>query len=68
MAERLVDDIFTALDEQTVPGTGTGTGTGTLDVIVPSPAKSPAAVHENNAGPRRAGSRHCWRPALFPRS
>lgn len=42
MAERLVDDIFTALDEQTmvVPGTAT------LDVIVPSLAKSLAAVHE----------------------
>ncbi|GJF27229.1 insertion element IS110 uncharacterized 43.6 kDa protein [Streptomyces sp. HO565] len=42
MAERLVDDIFTALDEQTV----TVPGTGTLDVIVPSLAKSLAAVHE----------------------
>nr|WP_181793741.1 IS110 family transposase [Streptomyces sp. WELS2] len=42
MAERLVDDIFTALDEQTV----VVPGTNTLDVIVPSPAKSPAAVHE----------------------
>ncbi|MCX4619735.1 MULTISPECIES: IS110 family RNA-guided transposase [Streptomyces] len=42
MAERLVDDIFTALDEQTV----VVPGTGTLDVIVPSLAKSLAAVHE----------------------
>lgn len=42
MAERLVDDIFTALDEQTV----TVPGTSTLDVIVPSLAKSLAAVHE----------------------
>ncbi|MEU0744819.1 IS110 family transposase, partial [Streptomyces sp. NPDC006134] len=42
MAERLVDDIFDALDEQTV----TVPGTGTLDVIVPSLAKSLAAVHE----------------------
>ncbi len=42
MAERLIDDIFTALDEQTV----TVPGTGTLDVIVPSLAKSLAAVHE----------------------
>jgi transposase len=42
MAQRLVDDIFTALDEQTV----VVPGTGTLDVIVPSLAKSLAAVHE----------------------
>ncbi len=42
MAERLIDDIFTALDEQTV----TVPGTSTLDVIVPSLAKSLAAVHE----------------------
>ncbi|AKZ53640.1 hypothetical protein SAM23877_6831 [Streptomyces ambofaciens ATCC 23877] len=42
MAERLVDDTFTALDEQTV----VVPGTGTLDVIVPSLAKSLAAVHE----------------------
>ncbi|MFC8834506.1 IS110 family transposase [Streptomyces griseoincarnatus] len=42
MAERLVDDIFTALDEQTV----VVPGTSTLDVIVPSLAKSLAAVHE----------------------
>ncbi|MEV7797404.1 IS110 family transposase [Streptomyces sp. NPDC087512] len=42
MAERLIDDIFTALDEQTV----VVPGTGTIDVIVPSLAKSLAAVHE----------------------
>ncbi|MBJ6628728.1 IS110 family transposase [Streptomyces sp. I4(2020)] len=42
MAERLIDDIFTALDEQTV----VVPGTGTLDVIVPSLANSLAAVHE----------------------
>ncbi|MEU3963329.1 IS110 family transposase [Streptomyces buecherae] len=41
MAERLVEDIFTALDEQTV----VVPGTGTLEVIVPSLAKSLAAVH-----------------------
>ncbi len=63
MAERLVDDIFTALDEQTV----TDPGTGTLDVIVPSLAKSLAAVHEQRR-PFRPGSRPCWRPTLFPRS
>ncbi len=42
VAERLVHDIFDALDEQTV----VVPGTGTLDVIVPSLAKSLAAVHE----------------------
>lgn len=43
MATRLADNIFDALDEQTV----VVPGTGTLDVIVPSPAKSLAAVHEH---------------------
>nr|WP_258565030.1 IS110 family transposase [Streptomyces sp. WELS2] len=47
MAERLVDDIFTALGQQTV----VVPGTNTLDVIVPSPAKSPAAVHEQRRAP-----------------
>ncbi|MCC5481312.1 IS110 family transposase [Streptomyces barringtoniae] len=42
MAQRLVDDVFDALDEQTV----VVPGTNTLDVIVPSLAKSLAAVHE----------------------
>ncbi|RBM05985.1 IS110 family transposase [Streptomyces sp. PT12] len=42
MAERLVDDIFDALDEQTV----VVPGTSTLDVIVPSLARSLTAVHE----------------------
>ncbi|MGW5548588.1 IS110 family transposase, partial [Streptomyces sp. NPDC003998] len=42
MAQRLVDDVFDALDEQTV----IVPGTNTLDVIVPSLAKSLAAVHE----------------------
>lgn len=42
MATRLIDDIFTALDEQTV----VVPGTGTLDIVVPSLAKSLAAVHE----------------------
>lgn len=45
MAERLVDDIFTALDQQTV--TVPGTGTGTLDVIVPSLAKSASRRSRN---------------------
>ncbi|PJE97220.1 IS110 family transposase [Streptomyces carminius] len=42
MAERLVGDIFDALDEQTV----VVPGTSTLDVIVPSLARSLAAVHQ----------------------
>lgn len=42
MAARLVDDIFDALDEQTV----VVPGTNTLEVIVPSLAKSLAAVHD----------------------
>ncbi|MEU7318282.1 IS110 family transposase [Streptomyces sp. NPDC007083] len=42
MTERLIGDVFDALDEQTV----VVPGTGTLDVIVPSLAKSLAAVHE----------------------
>jgi hypothetical protein len=42
MAERLVNDIFDSLDEQTV----VVPGIGTLKAIVPSLAKSLAAVHE----------------------
>uniref|UniRef100_UPI0026180F81 IS110 family transposase n=1 Tax=uncultured Streptomyces sp. TaxID=174707 RepID=UPI0026180F81 len=42
MAARLIDDVFDALDEQTV----TVPGTGTLDIVVPSLARSLAAVHE----------------------
>ncbi len=42
MAQRLIDDVFDALDEQTV----VVPGTGTLDVVVPSLARSLAAVHE----------------------
>ena len=41
MAQRLADDIFDALDEQTVAVPGTGT----LDIVVPSLAASLAAVH-----------------------
>ncbi len=32
MAQRLIDDIFDALDEQAVVIPGTGTGTGTLGI------------------------------------
>ncbi|MDQ0790791.1 hypothetical protein QFZ64_006288 [Streptomyces sp. B3I8] len=42
MANRLIDDIFEALDEQTV----VVPGTGTLDIEIPSPARSLGAVHE----------------------
>ncbi|MFF9352390.1 IS110 family transposase [Streptomyces sp. NPDC014734] len=47
MAQRLIDDVFDALDEQTVivPGTGTP-GTGTPDIVIPSLARSLGAVHE----------------------
>ena len=42
MAVRLIDEVFDALDEQTV----VVPGTGTLDVVIPSLARSLAAVHE----------------------
>lgn len=41
-ANLLIDDVFTALDEQTV----VVPGTGTLDTVIPSLARSLAAVHE----------------------
>ncbi|GAA3237854.1 hypothetical protein GCM10020256_57700 [Streptomyces thermocoprophilus] len=41
MAQRLIDDVFDALDEQTV----VVPGTGTLDIVIPSLAASLAAVH-----------------------
>lgn len=42
MAARLIDEVFDALDEQTV----VVPGTGTLDIVIPSLARSLAAVHE----------------------
>ncbi|MDA2805691.1 IS110 family RNA-guided transposase [Nocardiopsis suaedae] len=42
MAQRLIDDVFAALDEQTV----VVPGTATLDTVVPSLARSLAAVHD----------------------
>lgn len=42
MAARLIDDVFDALDEQTV----VVPGTGTLDIVIPSPAHSLGTVHE----------------------
>ena len=41
-ATRPIDDVFDALDEQTV----VVPGTGTLDIVIPSLARSLAAVHE----------------------
>ncbi|GAA1330250.1 hypothetical protein GCM10009647_069390 [Streptomyces sanglieri] len=41
MAARLIDDVFDALDEQTV----VVPGTGTLDTVIPSLARSLGAVH-----------------------
>lgn len=63
MAERLVEDIFTALDEQTVVVPGMDAAT----LIVPSLASSLQAVlDQRNSSPRE--SRNCWRLTLFPRS
>lgn len=42
MATRLIDEVFDALDEQTV----VVPGTGTLDVVIPSLARSLGTVHE----------------------
>lgn len=42
MAQRLIDDVCDALDEQTV----VVPGTGALDVVIPSLTRSLAAVHE----------------------
>jgi len=42
MAQRLIDEVFIARDEQTVAVPGTGI----LDVVIPSLARSLAAVHE----------------------
>ncbi|WP_103504095.1 MULTISPECIES: IS110 family transposase [unclassified Streptomyces] len=41
MAQRLIDDVFDALEEQTV----VVPGTGTLDIVIPSLAGQLAAVH-----------------------
>ena len=63
MTQRLIDDVFDALDKQTV----VVPVTGTLDIVVPSlPARSPLST--NSAGPWKPRSTPCWRPTLFPRS
>lgn len=63
MAERLIDDVFTALDEQTavVPGTDAAA------LIVPSLASSVQAC-STSANSWPTGSRNSWRPTLSPRS
>ncbi len=60
MAQRLIDDVFGALDEQTV----IVPGTGTLDIVIPSLAASLAAVH----GRRRPAARMCSRSSTGPPS
>ncbi|MET8510001.1 IS110 family transposase [Streptomyces sp. NPDC004787] len=60
MAIRLIDDIFHALDEQTV----VVPGTGTLDVVILSlTARSRPST--NNAWPWKPGSANCWWPSLL---
>lgn len=61
MAERLVEDIFTALGEQTV------TVPEAAALIVPSLAASLIEVlDQRKRWPD--GSRSCWRLTLFPKS
>ncbi len=63
MAQRLIDEVFDALDERTV----VVPGTGTLDVVIPSlPARSRPSTNSDELWKRRSGS--CWRLTLFPRS
>jgi transposase len=63
MAQRLVDDLFDARDEQTVVVPGTDAAA----LIVPSLASSlpPCSISGNSSRP---GSRTCWRTSLFRRS
>lgn len=62
-AQRLIDDVFDALDEQNlvVPGTGT------LDVVILSLARSLAAVHEQRRALERQIEKLLEAPSL-PRS
>lgn len=65
MVKRLIDDVFDALDEQTV----VVPATGTLDVVIPSLARSLGDTPFTNKGGRqKPRSQPCWRTTLFPRS
>ncbi|BFO23149.1 hypothetical protein SHKM778_95370 (plasmid) [Streptomyces sp. KM77-8] len=63
MAQRLIDDVFDALDEQTV----VVPGTGTLDLVIP-PWPRPWPPSTPSAGRWKPRSTPCWRRTLFPRS
>lgn len=47
MAARLIDDVFHALDEQTV----VVPGTGTLDVVIPSPSHDQLGLDDGRRSP-----------------
>ena len=64
MAARLIDDVFDALNEQSV----IVPGTGTLDIVVPSPARSLAAVHEQRRALEAQIKTLLEETTLFPRS
>lgn len=63
MATLLIDDVFDALDEQTV----VVPGTGTLDFAKTLPGPL-ARRSTNNAGPQKPTSAPCWSHTFFPRS
>ncbi len=62
MAAWLIVGVFDAPDEQTV----TVPGTGTLDIVVPSLARSLAAVHEQAWAPGSPDQRSAGGPPSFP--
>lgn len=62
MAERLIGDIFTALDEQTV--VVPGTDAAALVVPASPPPSSQSSASAESSPP---GSRNCWSTTLFPR-
>lgn len=63
MAQRLIDEVFDALDEQTV----VVPGTGTLDIVIPSLAGQLAAVHTQRRA-MEAQINSLLGPTLFPPS
>lgn len=63
MAERLTEDILTALEEQTV----TVPGTDAAALIIPSLARC-RTPWPTNAPSWQDGSKNSWKPTLFPRS